>query len=82
MPEISRDEFNRLYDAIKDGFKGTHERLDDLNGRTRVNETEIAVLKATQAPGTPFQKSKTAAYGVGGGAVLLGLFEAIKAFFQ
>lgn len=45
MAEISRDEFqatiDRLYTVIATGFEGVHDRLDQLNGRTRTNEVGI-----------------------------------------
>ena len=41
---IDREDFNRLEDRIADGFKQINERLDTLNGRTRKNESDIAVL--------------------------------------
>ena len=45
MSEISRDEFNRLYQLVETGFQGVHSRLDHLNGRTRTTEQKIAVLE-------------------------------------
>lgn len=49
MAELAREEFYRAIDEVKaamrDGFDGTHQRLDDLNGRTRTNEVDIGVLK-------------------------------------
>jgi hypothetical protein len=39
------DEFDRLYTLMKDGFDGVHNRLDELNGRTRGTERAIAVLE-------------------------------------
>lgn len=48
--EISRDEFYRAIDALrddlKDGLAGTHDRLDVLNGRTLKGEVAHAELRA------------------------------------
>ena len=38
-------EWDRLYDLLKDGFDGVHNRLDQLNGRTRTVESKVAVLE-------------------------------------
>jgi hypothetical protein len=42
--ELQR-ELDQLREQIRDGFAGTHARLDALNGRVRENETAIAVLE-------------------------------------
>jgi hypothetical protein len=42
----SRAEMDRLYQTIDDGFKGTHSRLDLLNGRTLKGEQADADLRA------------------------------------
>ena len=44
----NRGEMDRLYRTIDDGFRGIHERLDKLNGRTGESERNIAALAATQ----------------------------------
>jgi hypothetical protein len=36
----SRAEFDRLYEHIDNGFRGVHDRLDTLNGRTRKIEVD------------------------------------------
>lgn len=38
-------QYQDLKEQIREGFKGVNDRLDDLNGRTRKNEQEVAVLK-------------------------------------
>jgi hypothetical protein len=46
---LERDEFrdwlNAMRQDIKDGIEGVHERLDELNSRTRKAENQIAVLE-------------------------------------
>ena len=73
MPDdIQRSELDRLYTTLDEGFRGTHARLDLLNDRTRAAEHKIAVLEAT-APA-----AKSAAWGGGFGAAVVGLAEAIR----
>ena len=36
---------DELKDILEAGFQGTHARLDALNGRTRQNELDLAILK-------------------------------------
>jgi len=40
-----KDELDRLYERMDRGFTDLNERLDALNGRTRVAEQKIAVLE-------------------------------------
>jgi pyrimidine operon attenuation protein/uracil phosphoribosyltransferase len=46
---LERDEFRDWIEAIRDdiraGIEGVHERLDELNSRTRKAENQIAVLE-------------------------------------
>ncbi len=46
---MSEQDLDRLYterhEAVMEGIRGINERLDKLNGRTRQNEQDIAVLK-------------------------------------
>lgn len=44
MAADSKD-WDRLYDLLRDGFEGVHDRLDQLNGRTRTVENKVAVLE-------------------------------------
>lgn len=50
MTHLTRDEFKgfteRLYQTTDDGFRGVHDRLDTLNGRTLKGEIAHAELKA------------------------------------
>lgn len=50
MTHLTRDEFKgfteRLYQTTDDGFRGVHDRLDMLNGRTLKGEIAHAELKA------------------------------------
>ena len=43
--DVSRDEFYRAILDIREDIAGVNNRLDELNGRTRSAETDIAVLK-------------------------------------
>ena len=44
MADLS-PELRLIHDAMLRGFDGINERLDELNGRVRTNENDIAVLK-------------------------------------
>ena len=44
MADLSRDEFEQWMNLLLGEVKGTNERLDMLNGRTRKNEQDIAIL--------------------------------------
>ena len=46
MTDIRRDEFEGWMHVLRDDIQGVHSRLDVLNGRTRINERDIAVLQA------------------------------------
>ena len=50
MAEISRDEIDRLYKTLDDGFSGVHSRLDRLNGAIGEHTAELAVLKDRAHP--------------------------------
>ena len=54
--------FQLLRDDIKEGFREVNERLDGLNGRVRMTEQEVAVLKDRGG-------RRTAAWGGAGVAV-------------
>ncbi len=43
--DVSRDEFYRAIQDIREDIAGVNARLDTLNGRTRSSEQDIAVLK-------------------------------------
>lgn len=43
--QISREEWNRLYEAMTKGFTDINTRLDRQNGRLGEAEQELAVLK-------------------------------------
>ena len=45
MASIERQEFENWMQVLREDIRGTHIRLDELNGRTRSAENEIAVLK-------------------------------------
>lgn len=49
MAGPTREEFDRLYTTIDEGFRGTHERLDVLNGRIGKGEVAFAVSDARLA---------------------------------
>lgn len=87
MADLSPREIDRLYEAIDHGFKGVHERLDALNGRTReaekqiaVHETQIADLKHRPEPSP--QHGRAVAYGAGTSAAIVAVAEAVKAWFK
>lgn len=42
--DITREEFYRAIDDVKELVAGTHTRLDALNGRTRTTEINVAAL--------------------------------------
>lgn len=76
MSDISRDEFERLYQTIDAGFKGVHERLDTQNGRVGRVEQKVAVLE-DRSNGS----GKGAAVAGGGvGLFVVAAFEAAKAW--
>ena len=49
MAAIERDEFESWMQVLRSDIHGVHTRLDELNGRTRKNETAIAVLEDRDA---------------------------------
>ena len=55
MADLSREEFEGWMRLIREDIRGTHDRLDELNGRTRVNENQIAILndRSSQATKDP-----------------------------
>ena len=69
--------FQILREDMKAGFEGGHERLDSLNGRTRQNEQDIAVLKDRDQLTT----DKTARWGAVG-AILTGAGAALAAWWR
>jgi hypothetical protein len=66
MGDLRRDEFENWMHVLRDDIHGVHDRLDALNGRTRTNEKDIAVL---QDRATQESKDPTARYGALGGIV-------------
>jgi len=46
MSDLSRDEFEGWMKLLREDVQGVHARLDLLNGRTRGNEKDIAVLQS------------------------------------
>lgn len=69
MSDLSREEFARWMEVLRDDVKGVHERLDMLNGRTRKAETDIAILKDR---GTRDPAARWTAIGSGFGAIVAG----------
>lgn len=43
--DVTRAEWDRLYQTLEDGFQGVHARLDTLNKRTGASEIEVAILR-------------------------------------
>jgi hypothetical protein len=77
MRDLSRDEFENWMEVLRDDIKGVHERLDALNGRTRTNERDIAVLVSQYAAGKDVTARRTA-WGSAGLGALGVLFELWK----
>jgi hypothetical protein len=75
MPEVSQAEFQRWMERLHSEVQGVNARLDVLNGRTRQNETDIAVLKDRSAGGS------AAAWGGGIGAVVVAVAESLRWYF-
>jgi hypothetical protein len=65
---IERDEFQSAVAIIREDIHGVHSRLDALNGRTRRNESAIAVLEDR---GKDARKLGAAWGGFIGGAVMV-----------
>lgn len=55
---LLREDNARLEARGVEAFRGIHERLDVLNGRTRKLETEIALLQDWQARTDPLPEPK------------------------
>ena len=72
---MNDDLFQRLRDDMKTGFSGIHERLDQLNGRVRDTETDVAVLKDRNG-------RRATIWGGGAGAGVVATVEAIRAYFK
>ena len=53
MSELSRDEFLLHMQLIRQDIAGVDNRLDVLNGRTRIAENAIAVLEGRTASTVP-----------------------------
>jgi len=76
---ITRQELNthvdRLVDVINRGFDGTNERLDQINGRVRRSETQIAVLedRAKRAKGVSGGISAAVSAAVAGALAYFGV---------
>lgn len=77
--ELKREEFQEWMRLLRADIQGIHERLDVLNGRTRQNEQDIAVLKATTVPViVPSSNKAAAAWGGGVGGALFLAAELLK----
>lgn len=75
MAVIERDEFREYMALIREDIAGLGTRLDTLNGRTRDNEQDIAVLKDRAGHGL------AAAWGGGIVGVIVGAAEALRWWF-
>lgn len=62
---------------IREGIDGVHARLDALNGRTRTNETDIAVLKDRSADA----RKAGGLWGAGAGAFVGGVLAVLYQTF-
>lgn len=76
---ITREEFQtfslRLDQAMAQGFTGIHDRLDMLNGRTRLNENAIAVLQERSEVAKETKRNWDGLIGGGVVAVIAALME-------
>ena len=75
---MTLDPFQLILDQMQDGFRGVHDRLDTINGRTRENEKDIAVLKDRATRDT----RAAAAWSGGSALTVVGIIEAVKAMFK
>ena len=65
MADIQHEEFERWMHLLRGDVQAIHARLDQLNGRTRTNEQQIAVLTDRSASeGRDAQKGGMLAGGV------------------
>ena len=64
-----------LHQDMKDGFQHVCDRLDEMNGRVREAEQDVAVLKDRG-------HRSSMLWGGGSGAAIMAAIEAIKAFFK
>lgn len=72
--DVQRDEFERWMNLIRDDIQEIHARLDELNGRTRTNETHIAVLTDR---GT-HEDREARRSGMRGGAIIAAIAAAVE----
>lgn len=85
MGELSREEFLVHMDLVRKDISGVHDRLDVLNGRTRRNEQDIAVLndRAREEPnedtGTRRRRgTKASLVGAGAAGAIYGVIEVLR----
>lgn len=80
MSEVSRGEFQMLMQMLRDGFDGTHRRLDIQNGRISKNEQDMAtVMERTSGLERSSSGRGTAAVTGGGASVaVMGLTKLIE----
>lgn len=70
---IDTEEFERWMNLLREDMRGIHMRLDVLNGRVRLLESETAVLKSNQS-----SNGAAAAWGGSIGGAVVGAVEAVK----
>lgn len=74
---MTDDLFNLLRQDMINGFSGIHQRLDVINGRVRETEQSTAILQDRDS-----RTGRSALWwGGSGGAAVIGLIEAVKAYF-
>lgn len=78
---VTRDEFRDGIALVRDDIRGVHDRLDQLNGRTRASEQAIAVLQDRVKQETRASRRDGA---IGGGVVggIALLVEAVRHFLK
>jgi len=75
--DLTREDFLLHIQYLRDDIKGVSDRLDTINGRTRVNSEDISGLKATGAA-VNVQGWKAGGVGAGGSLLLFMAWEWFK----
>ena len=79
MAAVDEKEFTRWMELLRSDVKGVHDRLDELNGRTRKNENAIAVLEDRSTDGRSEGRKSGAVWGgFAGGFAMVALWLAEK----
>jgi tetrahydromethanopterin S-methyltransferase subunit G len=68
-----KERLSDMKDDIRDDIRGIHDRLDALNGRTRKNESDIAVLQDRDSADRQVAKRAGRNHGALWGGIIAGL---------